>query len=1717
MTKQIIFVDSSVQDYQSLIKDIEPAEIVILDDKRSGIAQITQALAGKKHIEAVHILSHGSEGNIKLGSDLLSPDELAQFSSQLEQWKNALTEKGDILLYGCDVAKGESGNNFVNKLSALTQADVAASENLTGNTTSGGDWDLEIATGKIEAAVPFNPEAMQDYDYVLANFNVTAATDDGTGTVAGTLSKAILDANAAAGNDTITIQTNVTVTGVMKTLINSNIDFIGNTNSVSGGNTFRPFFVRSGTVNFSNMTISQARAKGGDTGFAGGGAGMGGGLFIYDGTIGISNVTFSNNQAQGGSSQISGGYGGGGIFGNGGGPFGGGGGMFGNGLNASGGNGGNGGYGGYGAYGGFAGNGSIGTTSAATPGGFGGGGGAGNRGAFNTGGGGGFGGGGGGGQFAPGGFGGGGGYRGNGGYGGGGGGTNAVVGGTPGFAGGNGYGGGAGLGGALFIRQGSLTLNNTIFTNNTATGGTGANPGIGKGGAIFVMQSLTNTNGNNQGMPTTLPTVTGTDVFFGSTANNAANAGGGAAPVDDNNIYGPNIPFKSLPNVAVTTPAVAAATVRGGATNRPFYAIDLAVTNINAVFTGLTIPTGGTYQTTDIASNGFKLWYSPDAIFGNADDVQLQALAPVASGSNLVFSGLSQSINSGTTGNLFLSADIATAATDGRTINLAAPTLPNITFATLIGNNTPLPKTGTPTAGNSLTIDALPPAVTIPAITPNPRNTSVASIPITFSESVTGFDLPDLTFTRNGTAVPLTGATISGSGSSYTLNLPAALTNTDGSYVLTLTAAGSGIADSVSNALTVNGSTNWTADLTAPTVTINQATTQIDPTANLPINFTVTFSEPVTGFEASDIDLSTSTTSGTLTPIITGSGPVYNVAVNGITSNGKVIASIKANGVTDVAGNQNSVSTSTDNSVTYNTAITEIQVLDGTTDIVDGTASAIDFGSITVGGTLNKTFTVKNLGTADLNLSKLTLPTGFSIVGTLPATVAAGASANVQVQVDTATAGSKSGKLEFVNDDSDENPFDFPIAAKVNLAPVPEIQVLDGTRDIVDGTASAIDFGSITVGGTLNKTFTVKNLGTADLSLGKVTLPTGFSIVGTLPATVAAGASANVQVQVDTATAGSKSGKLEFVNDDSDENPFDFPISALVNLAPTPTPAPARLPEIQVLDGTTDIVDGTASAIDFGSITVGGTLTKTFTVKNLGTADLNLSKLTLPTGFSLVGTLPATVAAGASANLQVQVDTSAAGSKSGKLEFVNNDRDENPFDFLISALVNLAPTPTPAPARLPEIQVLDGTTDIVDGTASAIDFGSITVGGTLTKTFTVKNLGTVDLNLSNLTLPTGFSLVGTLPATVAGGATANFQVQVDTSAAGSKSGKLEFVNNDRDENPFDFLISAIVNLAPVPTPTPTPAPVPTPTPVNIPDTDCICDKIEYPNLNQPNQQIDNIINGRPGLLIGTPQNDAYFGSSRPNIFDALTGKDNLFGGDFNDIFNGNEDEDFIDGNRGDDILFSGKENDIILGGLGEDTIFGNKGNDSINGKEDDDLIFGNRGQDFIDGGKGNDILLGGKDRDLMLGSKGNDSLYGQLGDDTLCGGVGDDFLSANENQDLIDGSEGNDTIYGGEDNDTLLGCVGDDLLWGDLGNDSLIGGLGNDTFVLGMNRGFDSVSDFVKGQDFIGLSGGLSFDRLEISQDNNNALIKFKGSGEVFASLTRVNANSIGVNDFRVV
>jgi len=119
---------------------------------------------------------------------------------------------------------------------------------------------------------------------------------------------------------------------------------------------------------------------------------------------------------------------------------------------------------------------------------------------------------------------------------------------------------------------------------------------------------------------------------------------------------------------------------------------------------------------------------------------------------------------------------------------------------------------------------------------------------------------------------------------------------------------------SVERALTINV---VDVDEIAPTVTIKQAAGQADPPNAGPIHFTVVFSEPVTGFSATDVLLG-GTAPGTLSAAVT---PVdtttYDVAVSGMTGSGTVTAAIAAGAATDGAGNESQASTSTDNAVHY--------------------------------------------------------------------------------------------------------------------------------------------------------------------------------------------------------------------------------------------------------------------------------------------------------------------------------------------------------------------------------------------------------------------------------------------------------------------------------------------------------------------------------------------------------------------------------------------------------------------------------------------------------------------------------------------------------------------------------------------------------------------------------------------------------------------------------
>ena len=146
-----VFIDSRVRNYESLLASLAPdAQVVILDPAQDGIEQIAAALEGTTDLDAIHIISHGDDGTLYLGDSVLSSDNLHEYTSALANIGAALGTTGDILLYGCEVGNGVTGQTFIENLALHTGADVAASTDTTGSAALGGDWVLESSTGTIE-------------------------------------------------------------------------------------------------------------------------------------------------------------------------------------------------------------------------------------------------------------------------------------------------------------------------------------------------------------------------------------------------------------------------------------------------------------------------------------------------------------------------------------------------------------------------------------------------------------------------------------------------------------------------------------------------------------------------------------------------------------------------------------------------------------------------------------------------------------------------------------------------------------------------------------------------------------------------------------------------------------------------------------------------------------------------------------------------------------------------------------------------------------------------------------------------------------------------------------------------------------------------------------------------------------------------------------------------------------------------------------------------------------------------------------------------------------------------------------------------------------------------------------------------------------------------------------------------------------------------------
>jgi len=178
---KLLVIDDQISNWQSLVSSVSAGTaVLVLNAHSDGLNQINDYLtqlnasaASIAPLQSIHILSHGSSGRLLLGNSAITLENLSQYRQQLSELGSALDNTGDVLLYGCNVAEGDTGLQFIEALAQSTGADVAASNDLTGSATLGGNWLLEASTGSIEAEMTLYNPKLNNYNGVLTVADIT--------------------------------------------------------------------------------------------------------------------------------------------------------------------------------------------------------------------------------------------------------------------------------------------------------------------------------------------------------------------------------------------------------------------------------------------------------------------------------------------------------------------------------------------------------------------------------------------------------------------------------------------------------------------------------------------------------------------------------------------------------------------------------------------------------------------------------------------------------------------------------------------------------------------------------------------------------------------------------------------------------------------------------------------------------------------------------------------------------------------------------------------------------------------------------------------------------------------------------------------------------------------------------------------------------------------------------------------------------------------------------------------------------------------------------------------------------------------------------------------------------------------------------------------------------------------------------------------------------
>jgi hypothetical protein len=179
IVRELAFVDPSIDDLDVLLAGLRrDLHAIVLDADSPAPAQMARALAGLRHLAAVHVIAHGAPGEINFAAGALMRASLDEHADDLAAIGEALgAADGQLNLWSCETAAGAVGQAFVTNLARATGAQVAASRGLVGAAAKGGAWKLDAAT-----RAPLTPAGQQSYGGLMSitidSANITSISPD---------------------------------------------------------------------------------------------------------------------------------------------------------------------------------------------------------------------------------------------------------------------------------------------------------------------------------------------------------------------------------------------------------------------------------------------------------------------------------------------------------------------------------------------------------------------------------------------------------------------------------------------------------------------------------------------------------------------------------------------------------------------------------------------------------------------------------------------------------------------------------------------------------------------------------------------------------------------------------------------------------------------------------------------------------------------------------------------------------------------------------------------------------------------------------------------------------------------------------------------------------------------------------------------------------------------------------------------------------------------------------------------------------------------------------------------------------------------------------------------------------------------------------------------------------------------------------------------------